>query len=365
MTSKEDNIPHGDLNVKTLQTATTDQLRSNIDLSLQGTDELTHKILTEDALRVWEIEGWGLSVKLPTARYSEPGFMLVASQLGKELANRNWLIYDAPEQVQEKYWEITLAVLNKLTKLTIDDGGVLEGSFPMITGHHNRQRHTTGAPSARSIRLHHDHVLVLPPSLKGEPYKAEDFGLTKERGLMLDQLEAVQSTEDRDREASRLDNKTLLPYFLPNFIAFLEDSFEGHPLAIRSEYPHGYSFDVPNNSVSLAKILKQHYVAYKAAMDVSEYIEKGELGIDVADNLKAHINYALKHGRVVQPAFTFYLLPNDKNGLTVIISPMLTGIGGPERAGIKLSRDPSHPQLYSDLDNEKIVADVVSILPNV
>lgn len=338
--SKEPSIPQGVLSVNT-GIGIIDEIRKGDNLSLQ--ESHSNKILEENAFFLQKTEGWGISAKFPTSQYSEPSIMTVSTPIFSETNNSSntYLIYDAPTSVQEEYWKMTLKLLNSITDITNINNHPLTDSTVFLTGHHCRHRQDVGYPSARSVLAHHDHIIITPKKLPGESYQAPDFGLPEEIYLLTNR------------------NNLKLPYYLPNFVSFLKETFSPK-LTIRHQQPFGYSFNVANNPTELSTILYKHFRAYKEAMEASEYLEKSVLGENVSKDLSEKIEYDSKKGRVIQPSFVLYLIPNNEN-IKVIVSPMLVGIGGPERAGIKLQRGPQYPRRFSDIQYQKIIEDIKGI----
>ena len=339
--SKEPSIPQGVLSVNT-GTGIIDEIRIGEKLSLQ--ENHSNKILEENAFYIKKVDGWGISAKFPTSQYSEPSIMTVSMPIFNESSDsRNtYLIYDAPTTVQQDYWEMTLKLINNISNSTKKGNHPLKDSMVFLTGHHCRQRQDTGYPSARSVLAHHDHIIIAPKKLPGKEYQAEDFGLPEEINIFTNH------------------NNIKLPYYLPNFVSFLKESFSSK-ISIRHQKPIGYSFNVKNNSADLSTILYKHFIGYKGAMEASEYLEKNISGKNVSNYLSEKILYDSKKGRVIQPSFVLYLIPNNEN-IKVIVSPMLVGIGGPERAGIKLERGPEHVRRFSDKQYQKIIKEIKEII---
>ena len=347
---KDIGIPSGKLLVNTRR-GFGEQLRSGQVPSLQEFN--SNKILFEDAFFIEKIGNpedpslppWGISAKLPTSQYSEPSVMTVASPIFEETekSSRTLLIYDAPETVQEKYWEMTLRLLNSISEYSRQKQHPLHDSTVFLTGHHCRQRQYTEFPSARSVLAHHDHIMIIPKKLPGKTYHAQDFGLPDETQLLISQT--YQNN----------------PFFLKNFVFSINDTFP-LDLSIREQKPVGYSFRVKNDPAALTTTLSKHFKSYKTAMESSEYLERVVLGRNFSkDFLSRKIAYDSKKGKVVQPSFVLYLIP-DNDYLTTIISPMLVGIGGPERAGIKLEKGPDKPKRFNPSEYEKIILDIKRII---
>lgn len=338
--SKEPSIPQGVLSVNT-GIGIIDEIRKGNTLSLQ--ENHSNKILEENAFFLKRVDNWGISAKFPTSQYSEPSIMTVSTPIFTESDNstNTYLIYDAPKIVQQEYWNMTLKLLNRISDITKEDGHPLDESMVFLTGHHCRHRQDVGYPSARSVLAHHDHIIIAPKNLPSESYQAKDFGLPREINLLTNR------------------NNQEIPYYLPNFVSFLKETFSSK-ISIRHKKPFGYSFSVENNSSDLTTILEKHFKAYKEAMEASEYLEKSVLGENVSRDLSQSIDYESKKGRVIQPSFVLYLIPDDKK-IKIIISPMLVGIGGPERAGIKLERGPKYPRRFTNYQYQQIIKDIKGI----
>lgn len=340
--SKEFYIPQGVLSVNTGK-GIIDEIRKGDSLSIQET--YSNKILVENAFFLKRVDNWGISAKFPTSQYSEPSIMTVASPIFKENedSKNTFLIYDAPSTVQEEYWKMTLKLLNNISDITKKEDHPLKDSMVFLTGHHCRHKQDIGYPSARSVMAHHDHIIITPTKLPGETYQATDFGLPEEVNLL---------TDEKNIE---------LPYYLPNFVSFIEETFpQKISISICDQKPVGYSFNVENNSDVLTDVLNKHFKSYKGAMEASEYLERSILDENVSINLSKNIKYDAKKGKVIQPSFVLYLIPNNDK-IKVIISPMLVGIGGPERAGIELKKGPDYPRRFDDKLYKKVVDDIKTI----
>ncbi len=338
-------FPHGLLEVKT-GIGVADQYRKNLTPSLQASNESTQRIITEDALMIKEVDGWAISAKKPSAGYSEPSLMMVAAPIGEtndqnEL-HHTFLIYDAPTEVQQEYWKTCLLAINKAQTMSLDPANPIHDSFVFLTGHHCRHRQYDQLPSARSVMAHHDHIMIIPKNLGGEIHTANEFGLPAENAYT---------------NQNKYPN---LPYDLNNLVSFIKDGFNAD-LAIRKTPPYGYYFSSPNNPVDMTRALSEHFKAYKSAMEAADYLERSEMGSDVVSEINEHILIDNKKGRVVQPAFVLYLVPNQ-DSVTVIISPMLTGIGGPERAGILLKRGPDYPSRFTEEEKKAVVSELKNVL---
>lgn len=339
--SQKSFIPQGVLSVNTNYGAI-DSLRAHKPMTLQEIN--SNAILSENAFFIKKVNNWGISAKFPTSQYSEPSIMTVASPIFQEseVSKKTFLIYDAPESVQEEYWKMTTTLLNKISNFTFQQDHPLSKSIIVLTGHHCRQRQADGNPSARTIMAHHDHIMIIPPKLSGEAYDAADFGLPSETDLYIKK------------------NNSELPYFLKNFVSFIRDSFKVET-TIHKEKPVGYTFNIKNDPLSVSQTLNQHFKAYKTAMESSEYLERSYLDKDISKTLSQKTKYDSKKGRVIQPSFVLYLVPHQET-IQAIISPMLVGIGGPERAGIKLEKSPDKPKKFSQEEYQRIINDIQSIL---
>lgn len=338
-------FPHGNLEVKTGM-GIMDQLKLEVPLSIQNSSVENFKILSENSIYLNQTEGWGISAKVPTSQYSEPSLMLVATPLNETNFSKNQthLIYDAPTEAQNKYWQTALSLINKASLLSQDPNNPLYNSFVFLTGHHCRFKQIENHPSARSIQSHHDHLMMIPPKLSEQTYQAKDFALPQETSYLTDK------------------NNKLLPYYLPNFVSFVKENFEPN-INIRKNLPIGYNFKVDNDFQSLASVLNQHFNSYKHAMEASEYLEKSILGKNVSEELSKNIIFDLKKGRVIQPAFTLYIVPSGEQKLEIIVSPMLIGIGGPERAGIQLKKGPDYPSKLDNNQIQQVISDLKISLP--
>jgi hypothetical protein len=307
--------------------------REKEDTPLDTWNSGIYRLLFEDAILVKSTTDGSCmnSVKLPSSAYSEPSILFMQAPLSwleYDKSTHTHLIYDASASAQSEYWQLIHHTLNFWHQLTLEENNPFAGSRICLMGHHGRHIQNPGNPGIRSIKLQHDHMVALPQHLPGDFYNAAEFGLPDEKNLMLLQKSAV-------------------PYTLQNFTAFLNDTFN-FPVSIRPQPPHGYEFTVPNQPLALTEGLFKHFRAYKAAMEASEWIERGEIGERYVD--KFNISVESKKGYIVQPAFTLYLLVNSPSQLHVIVSPNLVGIGGPERAGILLKRGKKYPSHLSDDD---------------
>ena len=92
---KESIISPGILEVNT-GIGITDQVLADVPPNLQDSSEKTHRIITEDAISLTKTtDNWLISLKKPSAAYSEPGFLATTAPEDTSLPHTH-LIYDAP-----------------------------------------------------------------------------------------------------------------------------------------------------------------------------------------------------------------------------------------------------------------------------
>jgi hypothetical protein len=335
-------IPHGTLEVQTRTRGTTDEMYGIMPLSLQVNDAETQRIVTEDAIFIKEIDNWVISAKNPTSGYSFPSLLFVAAPTKAE-AHQSHLIYDAPLSVQVAYWEMVRQSMLRANEFSDDPHHLLYHSQILVTGHHCRFRQYPERPSGKSIYAHHDHGIFIPLHLRGKLYRGEDYGLPQERDQVLHYRKDKQN-----------------PYKITNFMSYIQESFD-HELTLQTHYPHGYSFEIPEGE-SLGQTLLTHFQAYKSAMEAAEYLALGELGINISSSLEPFIQYGPKKGRVIQPAYTQYLQLKNDGSILCRIAAMYSGVGGPERAGIKLFRGPQYKARFDDYSTKLMVNELAVLL---
>lgn len=339
-------FPHGELHVHT-DPGVIEQTVAQVPLSkIKKSPEDTHRIMAQDSIFLTKLKGWEVSVKIPSAAYSDPGLLVLSAPENPAQPNAN-LIYDAPYEVQEAYWKTMLTTLSSIWQQTHDSESPIYGSLVFSTGHHCRHIQTDSSPSGKSILAHHDHIMIVDPNdFSGDAPVFEDFGLEAEKKIMVG------------------DEESAYPYDLKNLTYFLAEEFK-QEVTIRDHFPHGYSFAIPNNQQATTEILSQHFHAYRHALEACQYLEESEIGMDHAKDLEKHIKYDSKKGRVIQPAFTLYLIPNSEEKSTVIIAPMLVGIGGPERAGILLKRGENYKAKLTKTEHNQFIQNILQTLASV
>jgi len=251
-------------------------------------------------------------------------------------SKKNDLVYKYPKVVRNIYWNTILEVMRKFRQL--QQMGKLSKNFahlkPAIMGHHGcvltKYPPYENHPGIRSVILHHDHgVFVNEEQIKPTNWDDSMFNLDKQSRLFWSK------------------RKPNLTEFLSKLNSYPGFSKLGIKLQLRKHRPVGYQakVDYTNRSISkIDKLLKLHFSAY------SDLVKKSKL---------------LSKSILIQPAFTFYLIPEDTKQALVIFTPNIFSgpdrvAGAPERAGILIRRRPDVPRSISEKEKVQFYKKIVS-----
>lgn len=270
-----------------------------------------------------------VSIKAPTSGYSESALMAVigTEQQLTGKSKKNALLYDYPKKIREQYLKIACGVIERFCSLKAD--ARLPERFkklrPLVMGHHGRELSRfppfSDRPGIRTIILHHDHLVFVDES-----------------GVVENNWD--DSTLGLDREAKLFSRKygNGLEDFVGELNKKLKWRSRDKEFSIRKSRPVGYELRTryDSNSISeLAELLQLHFLEYSRLITV--YFPQSQL---------------------VQPAFTFYLVPDSTIYGKVIISPNifasknLVVAGAPERAGLLIRRRPDIPPVLTQREKQ-------------
>lgn len=241
------------------------------------------------------------------------------------------LLTDHSHDTQVAYWDLLHKGLEGYRELLGPEFRVFSGGNWMRNYSNDKER------NARTIGLHHDHVMAVH-----ENYFREyiDNGLGDIEGF----------TQEK-----ALTNR-LLPHVLPRVQTMLGESASTLRLTPRTELPYGYSFQIPAETDidTFASIMSQHHDAYSTVAGTLAY-RFGKRGAELLD----------------QPSYNLYLELDEKGDRHVSISPSFAGpVGVMESAGVQSKRDLSyghHVEPEEAAVTQKMVAEKVnanSSLPN-
>lgn len=213
------------------------------------------------------------------------------------------LLTDHSHETQRAYWELLHKGLEGYRELLGPDYRVFSG------GNWLRKYSNFDERNARTVGLHHDHVMAVHRAFFQEYI---DNGLNGIQGF----------TEER-----AITNK-LLPSVLPRVQRMLGDASILR-LQPRVELPYGYSFQIPGETDidTFTTLMRDHHEAYSIIAQTVAY------------------RHGLRGAKLLtQPSYNLYLELDEKGDRHVSISPSFLGpVGVMESAGVQSKRDLSFP----------------------
>jgi hypothetical protein len=301
--------------------------------------ELERRFLGEDnpstLLRAPISGGSEVRLHVATGPYTPYHYMMLVAgedfqDQPKDQPIKAELLTDHPHETQKAYWELLLEGLEGYREVLGPDYRVFSG------GNWMRKYSDFGERNARTIGLHHDHVMAVHKTF------FKDY--------IDDGLQGIQGFDEERALTNRL-----LPHVLPRVQGMLGDASTLR-LQPRTEMPYGYSFQIPGEADidTFTTLMRNHHEAYaEVATTLAE--RYGRRGVDL----------------LTQPSYNLYVEIDDKGDRHISVSPSFAGpVGVMESAGVQSKRALEYPHRVDPreaADTQRTVAEKVfanSSLPN-
>jgi hypothetical protein len=239
------------------------------------------------------------------------------------------LVYDYPKYVQTEYWTQATGVLARFSALKRAGDPLVEdfsdGVIPCIMGSHSRGVKTQKNPSNRTVLFPHDHLTFVDfAHMEHSGGENPEWGLDFERAVF---KRGFAGSINLDKFVQRLNGSNKLRKL-------------GLQFSVRETAPTGYQVDISlrrSEGLEVTEILRAHQNAYY------------QIAREIIENLPPNAKRRQDKG-VIQPAFVFYYVPSvlQAGRARAVFVPTIVPWGGPEKAGILLSRGPDYPAMVSD-----------------